>query len=74
MAAKMLNRKCVFVKWAELSPDLFQDLLNRGSGSLLVLLPQEWAEQNNETIAVYNIHVLDVMLRMCIHYYTTDIL
>ncbi len=52
MAAKMLNRKCVFVLWAELTPDVFQDLISRGAGSLLVLLPQDWSNESNETITV----------------------
>lgn len=52
MAASMLNRKCVFIKWAELSSDLFQDLLNRGAGSLIIILPSDWSHESNETIAV----------------------
>ena len=52
MAAKMLNRKCVFVRWVELSPDLFQELISRGSGSLLILLPLNYLENDNETLTV----------------------
>lgn len=38
--AGMLNRKCVVVRWKELTSASFLDLIHRGAGSILVLLPQ----------------------------------
>lgn len=37
--ASMLNRKCVVVRWADLTSDKFLELINRGAGAILVLLP-----------------------------------
>ena len=37
--ASMLNRKCVLVRWVDLSSERLLDLLHRGAGSVLVLLP-----------------------------------
>ena len=38
--ANMLNRKCVVVRWKDLSSEKFLDLIQRGAGAILVLLPQ----------------------------------
>lgn len=38
--AGMLNRKCVVVRWKELSSESFLDMIHRGAGAILVLLPQ----------------------------------
>lgn len=37
--ASMLNRKCVVVLWKELTSEGFQDMIHRGAGAILVLLP-----------------------------------
>ncbi|XP_064391028.1 BOS complex subunit ncln-like isoform X2 [Halichondria panicea] len=37
--ASMLNRKCVVVRWAELSYESFMELVERGAGSIIILLP-----------------------------------
>lgn len=37
--ASMLSRKCVVVQWKDLSSEKFLDLVQRGAGSLLVILP-----------------------------------
>ena len=37
--ASLLNRKCVLVRWVDLSSERLLDLLHRGAGSVLVLLP-----------------------------------
>ena len=45
--AAMLNRKCVLIKWTELTSDLFNELLDRGAGAVLVILPNDWRNNNN---------------------------
>ena len=55
-AAKILSRKCVIIRWMELSSDLFLELIQRGTGSLLVLIPQDWSTQDNETLTVCSLH------------------
>ena len=37
--AGMLNRKCVVVQWRNLTSEKFLDLIHRGAGAILVLLP-----------------------------------
>ncbi len=44
----VLNRKCVVVRWRGLTLERVRDLLKRGAGSLLILLPGEWAGQGEE--------------------------
>lgn len=50
--ASMLNRKCVIVKWAQLSLESFIGLIERGAGSILVLLPPDISSVNKELIEV----------------------
>ncbi|XP_019861588.1 PREDICTED: nicalin-1-like [Amphimedon queenslandica] len=45
--AAMLNRKCVLIKWTELTSDLFNELLERGAGAVLIILPNDWRNNNN---------------------------
>lgn len=40
-AANMLNRKCVVVRWNDLTSVKFQSLIDRGAGSILILLPPQ---------------------------------
>ena len=40
-AATVLNRKCVVVRWSELTAEKFLDFVHRGAGALVVLLPQD---------------------------------
>ena len=39
--ASMLNRKCVIVRWAELSIEKLLEVVERGAGSILILLPPD---------------------------------
>lgn len=48
--ALTLNRKCVIVRWKGLTFDRFRDLLKRGAGSLLILLPRGWGEEEAEVV------------------------
>lgn len=48
----MLNRKCVLVKWTDLSVEVFTDILQRGAGAVLVLLPADWNTVDNQTLLV----------------------
>lgn len=41
----MLSRKCVVVRWSVLTMDSFREMLERGAGSLLILLPQDWLSE-----------------------------
>ena len=47
--ASMLNRKCVMVRWVGLTPDRFLDLVHKGAGAILILIPQDWKEKGMET-------------------------
>lgn len=38
----MLGRKCVVIRWSELTMDSFRQMIEHGAGSLLVLLPRDW--------------------------------
>lgn len=42
MGVSMVNRKCVMVKWAWLNPNRFLELVHKGAGAVLILLPQDW--------------------------------
>ena len=50
--ASMLNRKCVVVRWRDLSSDKFLDLIERGAGAILVILPQINATTDKDTMSV----------------------
>ena len=39
--AAILNRKCVVIRWSTLSSEKFLDIIHRGAGAILVLLPRE---------------------------------
>lgn len=36
--ASMLNRRCVVVRWRDLTSQSFQSLIQRGAGAILILL------------------------------------
>lgn len=48
-AAGMLNRKCVVLWWAELTLSHFLDLIHRGAGALVLLLPPELPKEGEQT-------------------------
>ena len=48
-AASMLNRKCVVLWWAELTLSHFLDLIHRGAGALVLLLPPELPKEGELT-------------------------
>lgn len=39
--APILNRKCVVIRWSVLSSEKFLDIIHRGAGAIVVLLPRE---------------------------------
>ena len=47
-AASMLNRKCVVLWWAELTLSHFLDLIHRGAGALVLLLPPELPQEGEQ--------------------------
>ena len=50
--AGSLGRKCVVVRWADLQIEVLLDLIDRGAGSLLVLLPQNFSDVHGEMAQV----------------------
>ena len=40
--AAVLNRKCIVIRWSALSSEKFLDIIHRGAGAILILLPSEW--------------------------------
>ena len=52
-AATMLNRKCVVILWKDLTMNKFQNLIDRGAGSILILLPpQNYSAKSTEELEV----------------------
>ena len=57
-AASALGRKCVVVRWADMQVEGIVDLVQRGAGSLLLLLPQNFSDVQGETAEVAgHVHV-----------------
>ena len=50
--AGSLGRKCVVVRWADLKMETLLDLVERGAGSLLLLLPQNFSDVHGELAEV----------------------
>ena len=50
--ASMLNRRCVFVRWTDLSVEKFLDLIHRGAGAMVVLLPGNMQEVEEDVLKV----------------------
>ena len=50
--ANMLNRRCVFIRWTELSLEKFLNLIERGAGSMVILLPPNMQEVEDDILKV----------------------
>jgi hypothetical protein len=50
--ASMLNRRCVFIRWTELSLEKFLDLIERGAGAMVILLPPNMQEVEEDVLKV----------------------
>ena len=50
--ASALGRKCVVMRWADLSMESLVDLVQRGAGSLLLLLPHNFTDIQGEVAEV----------------------
>ena len=50
--AGSLGRKCVVVRWADLRMELLLDLVDRGAGSLLLLLPHNFSDVHGDRAQV----------------------
>ena len=50
--ASMLNRRCVFIRWTELSLEKFLNLIERGAGSMVILLPPNIQEVEEDVLKV----------------------
>ena len=46
----MLNRKCVVVRWVGLTLDWFLNLVHKGAGAILILIPQDWKTREVEAL------------------------
>lgn len=53
--ASLLNRKCVVLRWAELSYESFMEIVERGAGSILILLPSDINSVDEELINVSSV-------------------
>ena len=51
-SSSMLNRKCVILQWSNLTLEVFNDLVSRGVGAMLLLLPSDWKNADQATINV----------------------
>ena len=40
--ANVLNRRCVLLRWVDLTKEKFTELVERGTGSLLILMPADY--------------------------------
>ena len=50
--ASALGRKCVVVRWADVQMESLMELVQRGAGSLLLLLPQNFTDVHGEVAEV----------------------
>ena len=48
--ANVLNRRCVFVRWVDLTRERFTDLIDRGTGSLVILMPLDFSMASSDTM------------------------
>ena len=61
----MISRRCVIVKWAELTSETLLDLVNKGAGAVLVLLPRELSavEEDEMQVGVASLAVVTPWLQ-----------
>ena len=69
-AASMLNRKCVVLKWAELTVTHFLNLVHRGAGALVLLLPPEHLVEEEEVEVGVNSRLKYIVKTLHTHDYT----
>lgn len=50
--ATLLNRKCVFIRWRDLDLEKFLELIERGAGALVILLPSEMGKIKDNVLEV----------------------
>lgn len=48
--ANVLNRRCVFLRWIDLTKEKFNELVERGTGSLLILMPVDYAMAGSDKL------------------------
>ena len=51
-AAAVITRRCVVIKWAELTSEKLLDLVNKGAGAMLILLPRDLSTITDDEIQV----------------------
>ena len=55
--ATLLNRKCVFIRWRDVDLGKFLELIERGAGALVILLPPDMEEIEDHVLEVIKIIV-----------------
>ena len=50
--ATNLGRKCVVLRWPDLSAERFRGVVDRGAGAVVVLLPKDWNEVETSVLEV----------------------
>ena len=48
--ANVLNRRCVFLRWIDLTKEKFTELVERGTGSLLILMPADYTVAGSDKL------------------------
>lgn len=48
--ANVLNRRCVLLRWVDLTKEKFTELVERGTGSLLILMPADYTVAGSDKL------------------------
>ena len=48
--ANILSRRCVLLRWVDLTKEKFAELVERGTGSLLILMPADYAMAGSDKL------------------------
>lgn len=51
-SASNLGRKCVVLRWPDLTLERFKGVVERGAGAIIVLLPKDWNEVGTSVLEV----------------------
>ena len=50
--ASNLGRKCVVLRWSDLTLERFKGAIDRGAGAIVILLPKDWNEVGTSVLEV----------------------
>lgn len=71
----MISRRCVIVKWAELTSETLLDLVNKGAGAVLVLLPRELSTIEDDELQMWReleSHLLSTEIQIPVYFAFED--